>query len=158
MVGVDGKLAIRAMTEEEKEFLNKFNEETINANFVHHPELRKKRKELKRIQLKLAEINPNYTKQIQELHNIEKRLEKEVKELREEHLLYPDPQDHSEIYAQDYANKMCILSNAKNKGMLDVHEEDVHSKFYEKLAEYKDEVQVNEYHEKDMIERDIDDY
>ena len=154
----DGEELLRPLNDEEKSFLNKFNEETVNANFVSNPELRRKRKELKQIQLKLAEINPKLTDAIQSLYQIEKRLEGEITALREEHLLYPDPETHKQIYKEDYANKMCILSDRKSKGMLDEHKEEIFNKFYEDIAEIKDEAQVNEFHEKDMAERDIDEY
>ena len=153
----EGNEVIRPLTEEEKDFLNKFNEETINANFVHNPELRKKRKELKRVQLKLAEINPRLTDTIEELTKIERRLEKEVDVLRNEHLLYSDPEEHKKIYAEDYANKMCILSNSKAKGMLDEHKDEILNKIFENVGEFSDEIQVNEFHEKEQIKKDLED-
>lgn len=154
----EGNEIMRPWNEKEKEFMNKFYEETVNANFVANPELRRKRKELKQVQLKLAEINPKFTDNIRELSKVERKLDKEVTKLREEHLLYPDPKDHKKIYAEDYGNKMCILSDRKSKGCLLEHRDELYEEFYKRAAEFRDSEFVEEYHERDMLEREIDEY
>lgn len=85
--GLDGKLAIRPLTEEEKEFLNKFNNEYVNANAtgkkgeLHHDLIKKSKrkvskikKEIKEISTELRVINNGYREM-----NSEQRLEYKTK-------------------------------------------------------------------------------
>lgn len=133
-----GKLVIRPLNEKEKQFLNKFYEETINTNFLHDPILKKlnnRKKEiinddivrtLKDEVTKLEQNSPikNKTKirKLREIIKLTKKQNKEkyssvidkietrMQERREEVLLYPDKEDHKMFYGENNSRNSCTYN------------------------------------------------
>lgn len=152
----EGRQVIRALTEDEKSFLNKFYEETIVTNFYHDKELRtlnrhkkdiiedatvkelfsqlkelEKDKENNKKKIKdLKEIIKLTKKQNEEIYNDElSSLEEELDELRKEKLLYPDREDHKLFYNLNNSRNNCIFNKTRIMGRLismDAEEYDNH--------------------------------
>ena len=63
VVGVDGKIAIRPLNQEEKEFLEKFNNEYVNANAsgkkgeIHYELIKKSKRKVSKIKKEIKEIS-----------------------------------------------------------------------------------------------------
>ena len=136
----DGNVVIPPMNEEEKQWLNDFYEETIITNFSHHPEIKRLNRKKKLIiedetvQLLIDQVKnlekdkANNRKQIKDLKEIIKitkkqneetyadelyEIEKELQELRDEHLLYPDKEDHKQFYNANNARNSCIFNRSR---------------------------------------------
>jgi len=130
-----GQEIIRPLTDKEKEFLNKFYEETIVTNFYHDKQLYNLNKIKKSIiedanvqELKNQLKETSDTKEknrIKQLIKITKKqneeiyaeelesLKQEMQSLRDENLLYSDPMDHRQFYKANNSRNNCVLIKAK---------------------------------------------
>lgn len=144
----DGELVIRPLNDEEKTFLNKFYEETIITNFLHNKDLRTLSKIKKSIleddiilelkekikTLKEEKHTEEVLKKIKNLKEIIKitkkqneetfnerltDLEDQMQDLREEHLLYPDKNDHKRFYNANNSRNNCLYTKMKTHYTLD---------------------------------------
>jgi uncharacterized protein (UPF0335 family) len=140
-----GKQVIRPLTNDEKAWLNQFYEETMVTNFLHHPDLRKLNRyrraiieddTVKQIQAEIKELNKDKAangsriKQLKEIITITKKqneetyaeqlqyIDEELQDLREEHLLYPDKEDHKQFYNQNNSRNNCIFNRSRSMGKL----------------------------------------
>jgi hypothetical protein len=140
-----GNPVIRKLTFKEKEFLNKFYEETVVTNFFHHPELKllnqKKRQIIEdgtvmELKSELNSLEKNKTankqkiKDLKEIIRITKKqneetfseelydIEKELQELREEKLLYSDREDHKVFYNENNSRNNCLFNKKRITGKL----------------------------------------
>lgn len=96
----DGDLVIRPLNEEEKEFLNKFYEETVNANFLHSDELR------------------DIHNQIKELEQIENPTEEDLEQHMYLRFLYEQQADDSLLYSGEKQQKKIYgENNARNRDL-----------------------------------------
>jgi hypothetical protein len=137
-----GKMVIRPLTNEEKEFLNDFYAETIITDFLHDPDLKilwnKKKSlinnnhvnEIKKQIKELREESPVKNKaRINELKKIVRltkqqnaeifrekieEIERQMQEIREENLLYPDKEDHKQFYGANNARNNCLYNKLKS--------------------------------------------
>ena len=131
----NGNVVIRPLTDSEKEFLNKFYEETVVSNFYHDKalydlnkikksiiedqtviELKKLLKEAKTIQEKnrIRQLIKLSKKQNEEIYEEELREIKEaMQDIRDEKLLYSDTEDHKQFYNANNARNNCVLIKAK---------------------------------------------
>lgn len=157
VVDEDGNTVIRPLNKEEKEFLNKFYEETIVTNFTHNPEIKRLtklrremieddnvnliRQEIK--QLKEDEQkNKDRLKELKEVlkltkkQNMEKyydkivHIENELNELREKHLLHPNKDQHKEFYNQNNSRNSCIFNKKKTERRLDQLDYEIYNNEY----------------------------
>jgi len=141
----NGQKVIRELTPKEIEFLNQFYEETIVTNFYHDPELKRLQKkkreiiedstvqeiksEVKRLE-ENKEANRKRIRELKEVIRITKKqneetfsdklanLEKDIQELREELLLYPDTEDHKLFYNENNSRNSCIFNKKRITGKL----------------------------------------
>jgi hypothetical protein len=135
---------IRPLNTKEKEWLNKFYEETVVTNFYHDPELKrllrkkkeivedstvkklkdevvihKEKKDKKRV-MELKEIIRFTKKQNEEkYYNKLQEIEQEIEELRRELLLYPEKEDHKLFYSDNNSRNSCLFNKSKITGKLD---------------------------------------
>jgi hypothetical protein len=143
--GEDGKQVIRALTPEEKEWLNKYYEETVVTNFYHDPDLKKLNRHKKSIIVddtvrtmqdqvkelqKDKETNKKRIRELKEIIRLTKKqneetysealedVEEALQELREQVLLYPDKEDHKEFYNHNNARNNCIFNKTRIMGKL----------------------------------------
>ncbi len=142
----NGKEVIRALTDQEKEWLNKYYEETVVTNFYHEPELRKLNRikkniieddTVKELQQEVKELSKNKIanatriKQLKEIIKLTKKqneetysdklenIEEELQEARDEYLLYPDKEDHKRFYNDNNARNACLFNKMRITGRLD---------------------------------------
>lgn len=142
----DGKEVIRPLTDSEKEWLNKFYEETVVTNFFHEPELKKLNrikksiiqddtvKELQKEVKELSEnknLNKTRIKQLKEIIKLTKKqneetyadqledIEEDLQEARDKYLFYPDKEDHKIFYGDNNARNACIFNKMRITGKLD---------------------------------------
>ena len=135
-----GETVIRPLTEDEKAWLNQFYEETVITNFLHDKQLRdlntvKKRiiedETVQTLKAELKKLKENKTenkkriRQLSEIIKITKKqneemyaedlefIEEELKDRREDVLLYPDKEDHKRFYNENNSRNMCIYTKAK---------------------------------------------
>lgn len=121
----DGELVMRPLTDEEKEFLNKFYQETVNANFLHDPELKSLHNKIKEVQ-QLDNPTEEDFERLDYLNLL--YLEK-----AEEALLYSGEKDQKRIYGENNARNRCLYNRSKSSGSLS-HIED---------TQYNDEDESN---------------
>lgn len=147
-----GNLVIRALNENEKEFLNKFYAETIVTDFLYHPELKRlnnKKKmlvtddsvsKLKAEVLELreegAEKNKTRINELKRIIRLTKQqnaeihfdeiceIDIEMQEIREEYLLYSDKEDHKQFYGANNARNNCLYNKIKSMSQLINYEPD----------------------------------
>lgn len=131
----NGKQVIRPLNEEEKEWLERYYEETVVTNFLHGKGMREKSGEIKNIlecdeYKKLAKEQKGVTthkekNRIKELKKLLKeqnldnnaeevaKLKDELQDLRDQHLLYPDPEDHKTFYKENNKRNVDALNNGR---------------------------------------------
>lgn len=123
----DGEMVIRPLNDAEKKWYNAFIEETVNANFLHDPELRKLYDRFK------------------ELEKIEKPTQDQLEEydyvrllyyqLADDVLHYSDSEDQKKIYGENNSRNRCVYNRTKAAGLLidipveEVDEEDEYSTY-----------------------------
>lgn len=106
----NGNELIRPLNTEEKDFLDKFYEEWLSADFFKDPEL----KDLNN-QLRVLKRNKNQSKEEKKEYNkLKRKLDKRAKEL----LLYWDEDGRSGVYAENNARNRCIYNKQKAAGRL----------------------------------------
>jgi hypothetical protein len=142
----DGEQVIRPLTDKEKQWLNKYYEETVVTNFYHEPELKKLNKvkksiieddTVKELQKEVKELSENKVtngpriKQLKEIIKLTKKqneetysdklelIEEELQEAREEYLLYPDKEDHKKFYNDNNSRNACLFNKMRITGKLD---------------------------------------
>lgn len=135
----EGEIVIRPLTDEEKQFLNDFYAETIITNFLHDPRLKKLTRDkqnllnnetTKSIKLqikKLKEDKEDNREKIIELKQIIKTIKdqnkdlnqdkineinKEMQEIRDEVLLYPNKEDHKQFYNSNNSRNNCLYNRS----------------------------------------------
>lgn len=175
-----GKQVIRELTSKEKDFLNKFYEETIVTNFYHDPELKrlnnKKREIVEDVTIKALkneirkleknqEENRNRIKQLREIIRITKKqneetfsdqldeLEDDMQELREKLLLYPDKEDHKIFYNENNARNACIFNKKRITGQLTDFKLEEYEAFLENSGDYDNEYIPEEEYDESLNER-----
>lgn len=132
------ELVIRALTHEEKVWLNNYYEEAIVTNFLHDPVLRKlnnRKKSLvnddlvvslrKQVKALEKDTTPESRKRARELKQVIKltkeqnretyakqieKIEKQLQERREEVLLYPNKEDHKKFYNENNSRNQCAFN------------------------------------------------
>lgn len=107
----NGVQVIRPLNAEEKEWLNKFYEETVSTNFLHDPELRRAQTRLKELK-KLEKLTEEEEEELM-------FLQMEYLMLADENLLYPDHEDQKKLYGENNARNRCLYNRVKSVGMLD---------------------------------------
>lgn len=144
VVNEKGELVIRAATEAEKKWLNQYYEESVIGNFLWHPELRKLNKQktslikckyVRQMEVQVKQLtsegapkqiitNIKKTMKITKQQNAEvnsrkiKEIEDKMQEIREQVMLYPDKEDHKQVYAENNARNRCIYTKSKITGNL----------------------------------------
>ncbi len=130
-----GERVIRPLTEEEKDWLNKFYEETVVTNFLHGKGMKEKNKEIKSLlhceeYKKLSQEQKEATtkqekERFKELKKLIKEqnmddygeeieeLREELQDLRDQHLLYPDPEDHKIFFTENNHRNNDVLNKAR---------------------------------------------
>ena len=116
-----GNQVIRALNDDELEFMNKFYEEAIGANFQHDTALRKLNKEIRR----LKKEDPDSP----ELPDLQRR----YNERAEEVLLYPDKEDQKKIYGENNSRNRCLYNKSKMLGALDVLDDEVYNHLHNNI-------------------------
>ena len=106
----DGNVVIRPLNDEEKNFLNNFYEEVINANFKHDYELRDLNDQIK--ELKAIE-NPTKA----ELRKLD-CLRLQYYQRADEVLLFTDEEDQRKIYNENNSRNRCLYTRIKSSGRL----------------------------------------
>lgn len=111
-----GNQVIRPLTDEEKQFLNDFYEETVNANFLHDTELRDIHKKVK----ELGQVKNPTQEQLEEFDYLNLLYQKRS----DEALIYSNHKDQKKLYGENNARNRCAYNRAKASGMLRyIHEE-----------------------------------
>ena len=105
-----GEMVMRPLKQEEKDFLNKFNEEVVNTNFLHDKELRDIHNKIK--SLEFLE-NPT-DEQLQEYMYL-KML---YLDRADESLLYSNEKQQKKIWGENNARNRCVYNRAKASGTL----------------------------------------
>lgn len=163
-----GNQLIRPLNDEEKEFLNKFYEETVVTNMDYNEDivkLKRKKKmmlecdQIKQLRDKMKKIKENMNEhhdpqayrelkkyraiirvvlQQNEDKNYEKikDINKELEELRQKTLLYPDKADHKVFYHDNYARRNCIFNRTKVRKLLDSIDMERYDHYMEKNSVY----------------------
>ena len=106
----DGNQVIRPLNDVEKDFLNRYYEETVGANFLHDSELRDLYDQMKPLKRK-KRLNPEEEKLL-------KRLEKAYRKRADNVLLYPDIADQRELYKENNSRNACLMNRIKATGNL----------------------------------------
>jgi len=144
----DGETVIRELTEEEKEWLDKFYAETIVTDFYHTPELKQAKKTLSNMELKIGkeikseniielEEEIKLTKDEDSLKRLNKKLirlyknigkkestdelealRSDLRTLQSDQLLYSNPDDQKEIYRENNIRNKCLYNYSKKQGNL----------------------------------------
>lgn len=130
-----GNQVIRPCTEEEKDWLEQFYEETVVTNFLHGKGMREKSKEIKNLieceeykqyhrlqkqaktnkeKTEFAELKKLIRKQNMEIHEKElSKLHEEMQDLREKYLIFSDPEDHKKFYRENNKRNNDLLNNVR---------------------------------------------
>lgn len=106
----DGNQVMRPLTNEERDFLNRFNEEVVNANFLHDKELRDIHNDLKDI--KRVE-NPTEEQIAKHDELVEKYVDR-----ANTALLYPGDKGQKKLYGENNARNRCLFNRAKASNKL----------------------------------------
>jgi len=147
----NGKIVTRAWTEEEKAWMNQFLEETVVTNFLHGKGMKQKNQEkldilntdeVKKLKAEKKEAESSAEKtRLNELLKLAKAqveddmedeleaVENELQELREEHLFYPDKEDHKQFYKENNIRNRDLFNKLKNQGYLIDLTEETYDKF-----------------------------
>jgi hypothetical protein len=113
-----GNKVIRELNGDELDFLNKFYEEAIGANFQHDTALRKLNKEIRRLKKEDPES--------EELRELQVRYNQRAEEV----LLYPDKEEQKKIYGENNARNRCLYNKSKMMGTLGVLDDEVYNSLH----------------------------
>lgn len=116
-------LVIRALNPCEKDFLNKYYEEVINANFKHNPVL-------KDLSIQIKEIKKQPTLTEEEVKKLD-YLQLQYYEIADKILLYGCEEDQKKIYNENNARNRCLYTRIKTSGRLD----ELNNETYQELHE-----------------------
>lgn len=119
-----GNLVIRAMTEEEIEFLNNFYKETVHANFNNSEETKKHEYEIKSLERDNKAYSKVFGEDSPEIQSSIARKKKETSEARKKlGNVYSDYDEQKEIRQQNYQRNQCVFNKSKHHQKLDSFEE-----------------------------------
>jgi len=104
-----GNMVIRPLNDKEKEWLNQFNREYINANFNGTSEIKKTAKELMVCKKK---------KQTEYVKNKIKKLKIKLRRLRKNTNFYKTHEEEKEIYNENNARNRCLFNRARASSKL----------------------------------------
>lgn len=146
----DGELVIRPLNHEEKEFLNKFYEETVNANFLHD-------NELKKIKKKIDEIKSLENPSQEQLEKFD-YLMMLFLDKSDEVLLHSSDKEQKKLYGENNARNRCLYNRAKASGKLAYLRDNYSSKlddfcYYDKGFEKNIYIDDMEYLRKNNIKK-----
>lgn len=126
----DGELVIRALNDEERDFLNKFNEEVVGANFIHDSQLRGIYEKQKVFRNK-DELTEDDEREII-------RLQLEYCARADEALLYPNHEDQKKLYGENNARNRCLINRSKATGSLSELNDSTYDEFHENVYNITD--------------------
>ena len=154
VTNVKGELVIPPLDDEAKDFLNNFYEETVNVKFDYNKELAPFADDLKIIRDKYKKVRIEQRKLTKRTllkritHRRKTQAEERLKELAiekdnlrvsyleitEGKLLYPDIDDHLELYGENNGRNRCLFNRKKTTGVLtELNNEtydDIHDNIY----------------------------
>lgn len=138
-----GRRVIRPLNEEEKEFLNSFYEEVVNANFMHDKQLRK-------IHNQIKELKNRDDLTTQEESKLE-TLQSEYYKRADEVLLYTDHEDQKKLYGENNARNRCLYNRTKSIGILDELNDGTYDEYHKNIysnPEAADKLLINKVESK----------
>ena len=118
-----GELVMRALNNEEKDFLNSFYEEVIGANFMHD-------KILKELHRAMKPLKANKLFLTEEEEDDLMRLQIEYYMRADEVLLISDPEEQKKIYGENNARNRCVYNRSKSIGILDALNDETYDEFH----------------------------
>jgi polyhydroxyalkanoate synthesis regulator phasin len=129
----DGELVIRPCSQEEKDWLEQFYEETVVTNFLHGKGMREKSREIKNLiecdeykkyhklekstkdkkeKAQYAEMKKLIRKQNMEVHECRiSMLREQLQDLRDKYLMFSDPEEHKKFYRENNKRNNDLLNN-----------------------------------------------
>lgn len=112
----EGKQVIRAMTPDEKQWLDQFYKEYTIASLPTNVIIKKKLKDIKKIKKQLRTCEPIEIEEIEEQYI---KLINEFEVLREKAgAMFPSYEDHLNIFNSNNARNRCLFNKAKTTGNL----------------------------------------
>lgn len=121
----DGNQVIRSLNCDEKDFLNKYYEEAVGANFLYDSELKSINQELRKLKSK-RDLSKG------ELLELDK-LQLEYYARADEVLLYPEHADQKKLYGENNTRNRCLFNRTKAVGILDELNDNVWDEIHEQL-------------------------
>lgn len=120
-----GEMVIRPLNDEEKEFLNKFYEEVIGANFLYDDDLKNIHEEMKVLKKK-KKLTKEETTELERLQDVYYRRINEI-------LLYPDEEDRRQLYRENNQRNSCLMNRTKAAGRLYEINEDTYDSIHDNV-------------------------
>jgi len=105
VTGDDGDIVIRPLNEEEKDFLNKFYEEEVSANFHHNKETKRLFREIKKIERMESPTDADLSRW--------EKLKAEYYINQDKVLLNKSPEEQRKAYGANNARNRCIYNRSK---------------------------------------------
>lgn len=121
----DGNQVIRSLNHTEKEFLNKFYEETVGANFIHDSDLKEINKRIKDYKRR------DHLTEEESFDLMQLQMEYYAK--ADEVLLYPDHEDQKKLYGENNARNRCLYNRSKSIGILDELNDATYDEFHKNI-------------------------
>ena len=121
----DGRMLMRPMNNDEKNFLNSFYEEVIGANFMHDNELRRLHGEMKILK------DRKYLSEEENLKLMELQIEYFAR--ADDVLLYSDHCDQKKLYGENNARNRCVYNRSKSINMLDELNDSTYDDIHERI-------------------------
>lgn len=176
-----GEKVIRELTEKEKQYLNDFYAETIITDFLHDPRLKRllsKKQELindetvHMLNKQIKEQDPRDKDRIRELKQIVKltkkqnkdlhkekidEIEKQMQEVRDEVLLYPNKEQHKKFYNDNNSRNSCIYTKATSMNKMNQIDPNDHHIFSNIVHSLFGNIDCEDYEEHliDILEREM---
>lgn len=120
-----GEQVIRPLNNKEKQFLNKFYEEVVCANFTHSPRLKQLSKEIRHIK----KIETPSEEELEKLME----LQMEYFMAADDSLLYSDEDNQRRLYGENNARNRCLYNRSKSIGMLDELNDSTYDEIHNKV-------------------------
>lgn len=125
-----GEQVIRPLTQEEKEWLNKFIQETEHVNFQKTEQIEKEREDYKTLRREYKELKDKFSREAAELKLKIEAKYKSIVELREQTgTFYAEDKDRQELFTRDNDRRADLFNNAKASGNLIYYDSNEYDKF-----------------------------
>lgn len=126
----NGEQVIRALTQEERDWIQRFYQETEHVNFQKTKQIQQEREDYKQLKKEYKELKDKFSREAAELKSKIETKYKSIVELREQTgTFYTEDKDRQALFDRDYERRMDLFNNAKSSGNLIYYDSNEYDKF-----------------------------